>query len=711
MVETEHIGAQSSSARENFRPSERLALSPLIALVLATPLLFGGMSRHIQSGAAVLAALSLCLFILRGRMRALPRFIWGPIALVPLALLQLIPLPLDLLGNLSSWSMLQWRDAMELGLPITSRPLSLQPLEGGRWVVHQLAFCFVAYLAATLQNSKRWLIGAILAGGSGCALIGWIHWFTGAERPYGLYEMVDRSALPGFFTSIINNNTAAGLFLLTGSLALMVSTYAAWRKRAIFVAALMIGTLPMTESRAAIALMLSSIVFATIMIFILVMRRVGSEERPLILWVEGYTDRLGKHTVLGLTLLPLVGLYLWGLWGKLPSLTELTAEPTIRTFFDSFQLWTQAPIFGVGRGAFSELASLMQSFTSIEWVSHPESVPLQALCEGGIFGFILGPIWICVAFVLRVWYRRNELRGIPLGLAWGLGLVGLQQCFDFGLEGVSLSLPVAAALGLFFAYTRSSEVETRSKIMKERERRRARMMATILLLVSLPLIAHSIHQDPYPLQAQFKKIDQATSLTALEVEALKALDQSPGSYRVRSSYVHRALEILAPRWRASRAGGASEEEQRLLIDADERLALWLRQAKKKAPLFSYPWILSATRWQQQGQLFSAALSWREAIKRDPWRLNLLARHAPFLNEWIWAAVPLEQEYRLLRDLNRYHGRARALEILSLRPRDTKPTEALLQTHRSLCKRAAFLVRKSDLCSPLHQRGREPASPE
>ncbi len=431
-------------------PVGRAAALGLALLLVAAPLAVGGARWGVQlvlAGAAlVLLAVSAWSRLADGGLRV-PWPLWGPIALVALGLLQLVPLPPAVVEFLSprAHEVLTY-GLGDLGLygPEAWRPLSLDP--PSTWVAtfHQAAFAAVALLAANLARRDGRLVERALAYGAGLvALIGFVHWAFGFDRIFGAYEARDIARLTGWFSTFVNANAGAGYLALGALVALGLFTGSSDdRTRRIAAGALTLSAAGcfLTGSRGGhVALVIGLVAFAALA------HAPGDEDHGDTVRARARLASRVALVVGGVGLaLALLLLPDWQRthWEDPGQEQKVVAWYATRDYLRDF--WA----VGSGRGTFGVVYPQYQEIQVQGTVSHAENIVLQLFTEWGVAGGLLALIAGVVGWVTCVSAVGRTTHPAHWGIVAGLGAVGLQQLVDFGFETAGLSLPIAAGFGL-----------------------------------------------------------------------------------------------------------------------------------------------------------------------------------------------------------------------------------------------------------------------
>ncbi len=318
----------------------------------------------------------------------------------------------------------------------------------GAWLhaVRALTYTAVFLLAwaVTARGHGRVLLHAIAFLGAVEVCVGVLHALMAPEGLSVLYPGA-LARRPGFHVTLLNDNHAAGLFILCAFvwLALAVEERGARKRTVLGVgAALMAFAVFATLSRGGVAAM------TTVSLLLgggfLIRQRWGRGvwRRPLA-WVA-------------LCAVAALNAYVWlALFeSALSRYGHTSLDPS--AFTGKVRIWQAAwslildhPWFGVGSGAFAAAVAPYAGLPGYT-VDRAENIVLQAFAD---FGIPCGAALV-VAFVVLFARRLFRCRRWPAGVSVGAGLVavGLQNLGDFGLEVMGLAFPAVALLGYLFGH-------------------------------------------------------------------------------------------------------------------------------------------------------------------------------------------------------------------------------------------------------------------
>lgn len=664
-------------------------------LSLIAPLLLGGAPSWAQATLCALVALA-ALQLARARQRgkgarlSSPLTLWlaGPLISLTGALISLIPLRwlhphLSPEGALTLNQLTDPLSAAKLNAPLWGG-LSLTPAETLSWVCLQAAFCLTAYLAYHLHPHRLRALTGIALTGSALTLYGLLHDTLGLRALYGIYESTDREALRGFFTPIINPNSAASLMLLSALTALGLA-YTQRRAWALCAALSLVG-IWRCESRGALIAVSAALALLSYL------------HPP---HLTALTERKARLLTLLGALTALTSAAWWA--GVTHTAQEGARSWLTPTPYPRFIVWGDAlPIAqerwlsGVGRGAFGEVFTRYQSFSHRQWISHIESHPLEQLIEGGALGLIGGALLPALAWITWRVRARGESHPTATALWIGVGAVGLHQCLDFGLNQAGLALPLAVAWGVMWSYLtaqshqsqeRSSSARSSSARPSSSQRAKRKRRATTALCLAavalLALTALTLHTSPLHLRPTLSALTATHDPAARAQSAREALGLHPMSAHITQEVALGYATALGlweptphlhrePHLESGAHGKDSSEPPQAEARAEaqaEALYLWTQATKRRAPRFITPHLIEARGYAQEGLSDLATLSYLHAINLAPWHLTQLIREARAVSATPLDLTPLHPELitPTLEALRRAHNNQDALKSLTLLP--------------------------------------------
>lgn len=438
------------SSRFDSRTWSRPARIALAALVVASPLLLGGVPSWAPAVLAPFGLVALVLAALGRSSVRLSLFAGALAAMVGLCALQLLPLPPALLSFLSPPSA-ALRDFALVPVGLTSwRPISLDApatwRELSKATLLLSAFFAAGLVSSASRSSRPFVLSVIALTGPALVLSAFAHAALGIDELFGLYQF---SFVPRLLTPFGNPNHLAGFLILCGTLCAGLSMESrSQRARLAWLSAwavTAIGVL-LSLSRGGIAAFCLAQVFflGASLWFARRARRIET----------GRGEAYGRSGGLGTALrLALAGTLVLGaaaafLFERLSDRFTDTA-----TYALKLDIWPHALEAakehwrtGMGRGAF-ELG-----FTRYPWehlgktYTHPESWPLQLLTELGV---PLAVALVAVAgFAFIEAFRRSKKTPLELAVLCAVAFVVVQNLVDFNLEFPGVAVPLTVALGV-----------------------------------------------------------------------------------------------------------------------------------------------------------------------------------------------------------------------------------------------------------------------
>jgi hypothetical protein len=589
-------------------------------LCIGAPLALGSVHPKVHGIWALSCLLILFPFVQSRRGHHHPfslPWLWGSFLLIMGASFSLIPLPQSILSFLSSPIAHEWKS-----LPPSIQgwsSLSLSPIHTIHWINQQWVWIWVAYMSYHFHSFRKPLLWCLSCLGPLLVFVSSIHALFDLQYVYGLYQSADRGHLSGMISGMVNPNTTASLCLLSMSVAFGMSTH--WRSllytqpklNLTYQAAWLLdffGTLSLvgigwSGSRGA------GLCAFGILIFLL-----GRRSKILSSGLSSKGKRYGL--ILGSLALGLGGLFFLYIYNDsfiehtetfrdpLLSLSkssniESTLHqkrpylhyPRFQTWSDTLNLIRHYGFWGSGRGSFGEVFTSFQSFIHPGWVSHPENHVLQHLSEAGFIGLLGGVLWPILFWIIwinRAWRKAHDT---AWGLWVGVGGVALHQSFDFGFEGLGLSIPVGIGWGLLWSYLAPS--------IKQSRQRRQRPKLVILRLLSLVCLLCTL----------------ATLSLTYRTLTDDLLDKEYTQTTFQSSELSSLLKYHP------RGGFLAFNIARLLYKTGQDPLSWITQSHRLMPKHGESYRLEAHYYKDLELYTLAQHSFRSAIETMPWKRRYL----------------------------------------------------------------------------------------
>jgi hypothetical protein len=451
-----------------------------------------------------------------------------------IACISLIPLPITSYGSYTHHTYL-WSYLASLGSQVTYIPLSLSPAHTLMWIMQHLLFILMAYLTYYLHGYRTRILYYLMSIGPILVGIGLCHQVLGSTKVYGVYQSLDRQQLHGFFTPIINQNTAASLMMMSGLLSLAFYFF----YQNILVSSLSqsiqinipISTRPnLTKQRRYRFLFIIASVWNMFGVYLCQARftLVLFLSFAYLICLKGISTKNKKSILIfimslvyGLSLLILIinneSLLLHVKQGwqilfnyksdtstSLSQISTLQDYPRFYTWADTINYIKDYYWLGSGRGSFGEVFTAYQTFLTRGWISHTENILLSTWAEGGIISVIGSIIW--PIFLWGYWWYRSqgEAHIIAVGVYGTLTALGIQQCSDFGLNNFSLLLCMAALWGMLWSYLplEKNKKEKNKKTTLSKRLTSQYKFYSFLIFILFILIA-SLYNKEYRLRALF----------------------------------------------------------------------------------------------------------------------------------------------------------------------------------------------------------------
>ncbi|RMG18859.1 MAG: hypothetical protein D6729_06295 [Deltaproteobacteria bacterium] len=436
----------------------------LALLLVAAPWMIASVhlvSTAIDLGLALLAwGLVLAGRGLRGRPVVVPRVGWVLLGLVAFEGLQAVPLPPALLRLLSPHTAEVYAYTLgDLGLWPAWRPLSLDPVQTGvelaRHATALLVFLGAGQLA--MRPERRSLLLRLLAGsGLFTVLLALGHKLAGAQHIFGAYPTPPQGWL---FATFVNPNHFAAYLDLLAPVCLGLAVGAGDRSRVALwgLAFVLLGmACLLTLSRGGI---LALGVGVTLWAALERRRRALGREGDAAPSPEGppaltrSLRPLAAPLFIGVTLLAAAWLALDPILDELSTLTAegaLAREQRFEAWADTLALVRDAPLFGVGRGAFAVAFPMYRRSAAHSTLYHPENQVVAAVAELGVVAGLLLAGTLLWAWVAALRARDRDPKRV--GVLAGLAALAVHEMADFATSFGGVAVPAAVALGSVFPF-------------------------------------------------------------------------------------------------------------------------------------------------------------------------------------------------------------------------------------------------------------------
>lgn len=436
------------------RSRDRITLSAGGAAVALGVLAIGGASRWVVIALCGLAAIAAAGQVTsRRRLGRISPLLVLIGAVVALTAIQLIPLPEATVAHLEPAGHELVRDSQQLLHHDRGwYPLSMDPSATRVELAKLAAYLLIAWMAlraAASERGRQRLLSAVAGVAGLVALIGIVHEVVGADRLFGVYEPVHLT--PVVMAPLLNANHLACLMslgaIVAGGLAFHERRSPSVRAMWILVTLLCIGVGLSTRSRGGVMGLAAGTTITAVVIVLQRLREAGQAKRKDVLRVAV------PAAVVVLCSLVLV-IFLGG--GEVRHDLETThlaelSDPRSKyaAWESSIELIEEAPVLGIGRGAFETAFTRVHPASSQLTFSHVENEYLQAVVDWGVLGGIA--IALAGGFAVLVALRRWRNGSLGASAIGGLTAVAVHSLVDFGLElpGVAIPTIIVAATVLY----------------------------------------------------------------------------------------------------------------------------------------------------------------------------------------------------------------------------------------------------------------------
>jgi O-antigen ligase len=460
----------TTKARPTPHRVSKIATVSAVLLVLAAvwPVLaFGGVYPWAYAVLAALSALFAVTALAAGGWRVDRGLTCAAAAVLAAVLLQLIPLPRDLLTTVSP-AAAAFLETHNLGYALAAQngvfaphPLSINPPATQRFVLFFLIVCllFAGVRSLAAIRSIRFLVTTVTALGGGVALIGLLQAGVSGTRMYGIWAPQTATAVFGPF---VNRNHFAALMLLalpvamaqcaahvramrrqageSASVAELLGTRAASQTLLCgFAVLLMSAALLMTRSRSGMA---GFVVVLTAVVATVVARR---------------RTRQAFAVAALLAAALAIGVTAWIGWEPLVARFDELPGSRLSGRVDA---WSEGVRIA---GAFWPVGAGLNTYASAVIAYHDPAVPhsfrtphndyLQVLSDGGLLVgvpvfVLLGLLAARIVRALRATTSQSSFDAwTRSGAAVGMLAVALQEIVDFSLQTPANAVMVAVLAG------------------------------------------------------------------------------------------------------------------------------------------------------------------------------------------------------------------------------------------------------------------------
>lgn len=479
----------------------------------------GGAPRPVQAVVAMLVAMSIVPLVWSRRVFArVSPLIAMLCAAVALTSLQLIPLPSAIVDALDPVGQ-SLRDDGAQALGFSSRSTLTRDvpgtLRGLAFFATLLGTAIVATRFARTERERYFLLSGVGASSALVAVIVAIHALLGIDDVYGIYR--PRHASPALLGPFLNTNHL-GCFLAMG--AVLNASLVCFRRQPPL---LRVWWLVASLGCAALALFTLSRGAALALGGGVLVLAVGLASQRMFPLDPSVRRRRASFATTSLPLavvaLCTVILVIYasgaGVAQQLSrtSLQEIS-EPRSKfaTWRASLELVRESPWVGVGRGAFEPSFTRIHPASAFSTFSHVENEYLQIVVDFGI------PATLILA-LLFAWWFVVAVRGwregpLAIGALASLGVLFLQNNFDFGIELLGIAIP-ATVIAATLTQTTTREA-TGGQLL------RARISRCILIICLVALSAALWLPMTTTVEEEHEQVAEARSVSLRELQAAAA---------------------------------------------------------------------------------------------------------------------------------------------------------------------------------------------
>jgi O-antigen ligase len=475
--------------------------SALIGFVALATAIFavGGSTRGAQAVVAALVTFALVPLITSRRVldRPSPLIVVLGIA-AALTALQLLPLPGALIDVLQPMGTALRRDGGELVGTAPRSIITLDPAETLRALAGLLTLLGLAVVALRLAVTERgrfYLVASIAACcGAGAAVVG-VHELLQLRVLYGLYDL--NNVNPHLLGPLLNMNHLGGLMAIGTIVSMGLVAYRRqkpWLRPLWLANAAACGYVVVaTVSRGAtLALIAGTVVTGGT----LAAQRLVGDDAPK----RRRIHFLKSSLPIGIVAVCTVLIVVFSNAGNVMSQLSHTSAGELGDSRTKFAAWKsaialveEAPILGIGRGAFETSFTRVHPGSSQATFSHVENEYLQVVIDWGLLGggmVLLAGAWLALR-ILRRW-RDGALAASVLG---ALMAVALQSTVDFGVELLGLAAPVTVLLAVM-AYVPLRDPASPRGLRTSRALRMAHLIALgTAVFVLLSSVTTTVDED------------------------------------------------------------------------------------------------------------------------------------------------------------------------------------------------------------------------
>ena len=613
----------------NPKPSlHKVSVWVLGSIAALIPFCLGGVPDWSVWSVGVLLG-ALALFELIRDPRQLTVWLFPPAIAVAYYVIQIIPLPIDLLGYISPLSA-EWYS--ETGQTVGA--LSLNRYETMLSAVLQAAFVCSVFLGSRISDRQvRKVLTTLAASAAVMSLLGLVHLFFNWNSVFNLYQPYDIPNPRGFVTAFVNDNTAAG-FLCLGvalNLGLTFKQPRASRARLTMLGALLCGMgVLLTASKSGL-IALTSLIFIWIYCLYLHPKTYRNRERAP--YRSTLIRFLAPATIIAMT----VFIFAPDMEGSAGWWNAFEQKIKVWHSIDYLKdFW----VTGSGRGSFEVVYPIYQLEGINGTVTHAENILFQTIGEAGVFAGVFIIAWAMALVYHLTPSMLSSYRPLKWSLWGALMVITIQQLVDFGLESAGLAVPFAICLGRILRY-RPNFV-------------RIKWLLVSVALAPMSLLAFNGGQPRSPINENIIASLRTCEPLEKTVSKVKELaKKSPTDYLIFENGLRNILVCHPKDWKLALAM-ANKAQKRHPTRGEIRLLTaelfarhgYLAQAavELKASVSLAPWIWSRARRTMQQYLMTYPNLLFEAVGTDSGRRSSMFGYLAakgeletaqsFLNAWI-----------------------------------------------------------------------------
>lgn len=497
------------------RARDRVTVAAGAGALLASVFAVGGAFRWAQ--AIVAACMAIAVVPLWWSRRELPLrspLLWLPALAALLTLVQLIPLPDALLASLQPTGAALRADGAALAGTSPWHAITLDApgsLRSVAFFVTLLAVALAALRFAATERGRYALLGGVALVCGLAAIVVWIHELLGANSLYGLYR--PEQAHPSVLGPLLNENHLGGLMALGAVVSLGLTMYARqqprWRPVWLLNTALCAVTTVASESRGATLALLGGCALTGGMLIAARMRVRTLHPRSR----HSFATTSLPLIVIAVCSIALV-VYIGG--AAVTEQIERTEFAEVHAPLSKFAIWRSAislvqdaPVLGVGRGAFEPAFTRVHPASAVHSFSHVENEYLQTVVDWGLLGAAL--LAAAAAMLLVRAVRRWRDSPLHAGAIGAVAAVAVQSNVDFGIELLGLAVP-ATIVAATLAYVPMRDATSKQRLF-------ARVLLPLLAMALLGSAAMLLSSSTRSIAEDHDDLARTTDVASDEITA------------------------------------------------------------------------------------------------------------------------------------------------------------------------------------------------